>query len=63
MLIEEWDRTLLGMTKREYSAMKRKKKFRVLLNAVLETAGGVVFFVSIAVFAWLCAAASGYHWE
>lgn len=63
MSIEEWDRTLLGMTKQEYAAEKRKWKFRVIWELVVEIAGGFVLAAIGFGFAWLCAAASGYHWE
>jgi hypothetical protein len=63
MSIEDWDRTLLGMTKQEYAAMKRKKKFRILLDTILEAVGDITLFVLIATFTWLCCAVSGYHWE
>ena len=63
MTLEEWDRTLLGMTKQEYAAEKRKRKFRAMRELAVEIAGGFVFAVAIVGFAWLCAEASGYHWE
>ena len=63
MSIEEWDRTLRGMTKREYAAEKRKRKLRVIWECAVDIAGGFVLAVIGFSFAWLCCAASGYHWE
>lgn len=54
MLIEDWDRMLLGMTKRKYDKMKRKRKLHRLLDDALEMTEGIVFVVSIVMFALLC---------
>lgn len=63
MSIEEWDRMLLGMTKQEYAAEKRKRKFRAMWELAVEIVGGFMFGAVMVGFVWLCAAVSGYHWE
>lgn len=63
MSIEEWDRTLLGMTKQEYAAEKRKQKFNAMRELAVEIVRGFVFVAVMVGFVWLCATVSGYHWE
>ena len=63
MQIEEWDRLLCGMTREEYARAKRRRAWRERLAAAGEVLGALALFALLGVFAWLCMAASGYHWE
>lgn len=50
MTIEDWDMTLLGMTRERYAARRRREARRRAFKAAAEAAGWV--FAS-ALFAWL----------
>ena len=63
MQIEEWDRLLCGMTCEEYAREKRRRAWHKWLVVAVEVLGALALFALLGVFAWLCMAASGYHWE
>lgn len=63
MTLEEWDRQLCGMTREEYAREKRRRALHKGLGVAVEVLGALALFALLGVFAWLCMAASGYHWE
>ena len=56
MTIEDWDRTLLGLTPEEYARRARAARVRELLSAVATFIGGAAVMALLLALAWLLAA-------
>lgn len=62
--LQRWqERVFCQMTQEEYDAEVEKRLRGRRLRAVKEVACAVALVASIVMFAALCMAASGYHWE
>lgn len=54
MMVNEWDRRRLGLTRRQYAAMRRRRALRT----ALDVAGWVALWLLVAAFAWAFLAAT-----